>query len=75
MPGKKEEPNPRCSAAGNERIPQPCEGPLTESAGYYRNGRSDFRCEKHARWSMTMNPFGPTYRPMKRRIHVAVEQD
>lgn len=39
----------------------PCEGPLWEAPRYFANGRSSFKCEKHALFAMRANPAGPSF--------------
>lgn len=54
-----------CGAKDNKYFDQPCEGPLWESKGYFIDGQSDYRCEKHAKEGHRMNFAGPVYKPMK----------
>ena len=57
----------KCSAADNKYFAQPCEGPLLECRGYGIDGSSLYRCEKHAKEGMQFNPFGPVFRPIKKK--------
>lgn len=48
------------------RMAGPCEGELWVCAGYFLDGSHHYRCEKHARFAMRLNPAGPRYAPIKR---------
>lgn len=68
---------PTCQAAGNDLFDQPCEGSLWECKRYYASGRSSYRCEKHAKEGMQMNPpalGGPRYVQMTREPREAARK-
>jgi hypothetical protein len=43
----------------------PCAGPLWICRNYYGRGQHDYRCERHAKQGMQMNPLGAQYSPQR----------